>query len=200
MIEMEIEWRRKEIYELRMRGWTRHLLSYSAARQRFNCAESISVLQVGTRVLVPFEGKMSLGVISTAAVGENIYSIALDDGDEVSLPREEVSIPSSIHMPRILRITLDLPEVSALLVSSTLFCVFTLGRCQEVSLRFGLRFLCEETWSDSKCVQVFVLRRYGSCDLFSLSIHRQIIFMYARFTGRLAWITLGAAATWPTSP
>jgi hypothetical protein len=113
LVEMEIEWRRKEIYDLRARGWTRNASDDRNRRQNDeNRLEPVTSLQVGSRVLAPFEGKMSLGVISAIELGGISYTISLDEGDDVVLPLGEFSIPSSIHMPRILQITLDFPKVS----------------------------------------------------------------------------------------
>jgi hypothetical protein len=108
LVEMEIEWRRKEIWALRQHGWTRNEVKVSALGNER--ADVVTEWHIGSRVLVPFEGNMSLGTIS-GINNDGTFAVSLDEGDEISMLPDLILSPSSAHMPRVMCITVELPKV-----------------------------------------------------------------------------------------
>jgi hypothetical protein len=108
LVEMEIEWRRKELWELRQYGWTRNEVKGSALGN--GQSAGVSEWHIGSRVLVPFEGNMSLGIIS-GTNKDGTFAISLDEGDEIRMLPDRILHPSSAHMPRVMRVTVELPKV-----------------------------------------------------------------------------------------
>jgi hypothetical protein len=121
LVEMEIEWRRKEIWEIRQHGWTRNEGRGSALCNKRPAAAS--EWHIGSRVLVPFEGNMSLGTIS-GTNKDGTFVISLDEGDEINMRPDRILPPSSVHMPRVMCVTVDLPKVG---------CLYTLDRALVIS-------------------------------------------------------------------
>ncbi len=108
LVEMEIEWRRKEIWEIRQHGWTRNEVKGSTLGN--GQTAGVSNWHIGSRVLVPFEENMSLGTIS-GTNKDGTFSISLDEGDEIRMLPDRILPPSSADMPRVMRLTVELPKV-----------------------------------------------------------------------------------------